>query len=153
MFRPDLILEHCTVEGAGLFDLTSGVAQLAVQVEMRDCAIRASALFACKSGMPPSAQIAYRGENNQFDIVGPSWLVLSASEGTPALSSAVTDLDSWLRFAPKENNPIRAKLKFVTDPRARSELAQPHDFAIEAPGPAQPKPGADPLLVGPWSNR
>ena len=69
------------------------------------------------------------------------------------ISSAVTDLQSWLRFASGDRDPIQDKLKFLTDSKARSEIAQPRDFQIQAQVTApRVRPGADPELVGPWSS-
>ena len=89
---------------------------------------------------------------NQYDLLGRVWIVLSASEGTPAFLSAATDLQSWLLFAPGDSKPIQEKLTFLTGPAARKELAQPRDFKIQASVAPQNRPGADPELVGPWSS-
>jgi hypothetical protein len=88
---------------------------------------------------------------NQYDILGRVWIVLSAREGTPAMSSAAIDLQSWLQFASGDRNTIQDKLKFLTDPKARTGLGQPGDFRIQASGGSQTLVGADPALVGPWS--
>ena len=130
---PHLILEHCTVEEAGLIDLTTSPASSPLEVEVNHCAVKAEALLACKRDIPPSSQVRWRGVGNQYDILGRVWIVLSASEGTPAFSSAATDLQSWLLFAPADSKPIQEKLTFLTDPTARTELAQPRDFKIQAP--------------------
>jgi len=153
--QPQLILEHCTVEGAGLLDLTTSAA-LALQVKVDHCAVRAEVLLASKPskpGEPPTARFDCTGEGNQYEILERCWIVLSASQGTPAFSTAATDLLSWLHVNPKESKPIPAKLKYQIDPVARSNPARPHDFAIEAPRPPQTTPGADPDQVGPWSSK
>ena len=67
------------------------------------------------------------------------------------MSSAVTDLQSWLQFASGDHNTVQDKLKFLIDPKARTALDQPGDFTIQAPVGSQALPGADPALVGPWS--
>ena len=149
---PHLILEHCTVEGAGLLDLAFSPVSVPFRVEVNHCAVQAEAILACKPGKldaPPTARFHWLGESNQYDILGRSWIVLSASQGTPAFSTAVTDLDSWLRFTPDDSSPIRTKLKFLTDPAARSELPRPRDFAIEASG----LPRRSPVLTLSWSAR
>jgi eukaryotic-like serine/threonine-protein kinase len=152
--QPHLILDHCTIEGAGLIDLTSSPAHSPLQVEVMHCAIRTESLLACKHDTPPSTQVQWRGEGNIYDIRGHSWIVHSATEEAPALATgSVTDLETWLSFAPNEHEPIGAKLKFRTDPATRSEPLQPRDFTIEASASSQAKPGADPNQVGPWSNR
>jgi serine/threonine protein kinase len=146
---PQLILDHCTFEGAGLLDLTGNPVPSTLRVEIKHCAIRAEGILACNAGTPPDSQIEWRGEGNQYDIQGPSWIVLHAREGTQALSAGATDLDGWTKLFTADNKPIRTPLKFLTEPRARSALIQPYDFAIAGSGPSQSKPGADPDSVGP----
>ena len=97
------------------------------------------------------AQIHWRGEANQYEIQSPTWIVSSASEGTPILSASATDLKGWLNFAPGEKDPIQTKLKYQIDPAARPESLQPRDIAIERSTQSQFHPGADAELVGPRS--
>jgi hypothetical protein len=155
--QPHLFLEHCTVEGAGLLDLTTSPA-LALQVKVDHCAVRADVLLASKPskattpGEPPTARFDWRGQGNQYEILDRSWIVLSASQGTPAFTTAVTDLESWLRVNPNESKPIAAKLTYQVDRALRSKPARPRDFAIAAPLPPYTTPGADPDRVGPWSS-
>ncbi len=150
--RAHLILEHCTVDGAGFIDIGSGMGPGPVQVEVRHCALRADSLLAFNPTRPNTEeQISWRGGGNQYDICGRSWIVHSASAGSPVFSVAITDLASWLRFAKDEADPVQTKLKYRTDPKARPDSLRPNDFAIEPSGPPQFHPGASPELVGPWS--
>jgi serine/threonine-protein kinase len=144
-----LVLEHCTVEGAGLLDLFSDLVQSPFQVEVKHCAVLADALLSCSPGRPTTAQVHWLGEDNQYNIRGPDWIVRSGSPGTPAPSTSVTDLESW-RAVALERNPILAKIEYLTDPAARSNPPQPQEFAIEVPGLLATKSGADPNQVGPW---
>ena len=120
--------------------------------------MRAESILACKPRKPgesPAEQVHWLGEGNQYDIhdsLGPSWIVLSAKEGTQALSVGATDLNSWLRLFPTDKNPIPAKLEYQIDPGSRSNPLRPGDFAIGASGPPESRPGADPSQVGPWSS-
>jgi hypothetical protein len=149
--KPNLILNHCTVEGAGFLDLTSSRGPAPIQLAINQCAFRTNALLAFNSDRPQEQQqIQWVGAANQYDILGRSWIVHS-TEGSPAFSTDVTDLESWLRFAPAEKKTIRSKLKYQIDPSARSLPPGPRDFAVEAISPSEPCPGADPRLVGPWS--
>ena len=148
---PHLIIEHCTVEATGLIDLTDAHPSSILNVEVNHCAIKAEALLACRRGTPASTQLHWQGVGNQYDILGRLWIVLSAREGTPAISSGTTDLQSWMQFASGDRNPIQDKLKFLTDPKARAVLDEPGDFRIQAAVGSQVLPGADPALVGPWS--
>ncbi len=150
---PHLILEHCTIKGAGLIDLTNNPASSPLRVEVKNCAVKAEALLACRQGTPPSSQIRWQGEANQYDIFGHFWIVLSASEKTPSFLSTATDLQTWSRFAPEDRNPIGDKLNFLTNSAARTNSVPPRNFAIQAPVAPRIRPGADPELVGPWSSR
>jgi serine/threonine-protein kinase len=147
----NVLLTHCTVDGAGLFDLTDSRGPGRVWVDVRQCAVRANTLLALRQDPPLKDQIHWQGEANQYDILGRSWVVHSASQGTPAFTEAATDLESWLHTASDEKHPVRSKLKYQIDPSARSESLQPRDFAIEPQTQPQSHPGADPELVGPWS--
>ena len=150
--QPHLIMEHCTFEGAGLIDVTKSPASSPLQVKVNHCAVEAKAILACRPVSSPSSQVRWQGEGNQYNILGRSWIVLSASEGTPAFSIAVSDLNSWLLFAPADANSIPDKLKFVIDPKVRAKSLQPRDFAIQAPDAPRVMPGANPQQVGPWSS-
>ncbi len=149
---PHLILESCTVESAGVIDVTPSTPGAALDVEVNHCAVRAETLLACNRDVPPSSQIRWRGEGNQYDILGRVWIVLSAREGTPSFSTTITDLPGWQRFAPGDIKSIAAKLIFMTEPAARLESPQPGDFQVRASTALPTKPGASAELVGPWSN-
>jgi hypothetical protein len=151
-----LFLDHCTFEGAGLLDLTGCSLLSPLQMEVKHCAVRTDSLLALKpikEGDPLAKQVHWVGSGNQYDILGRCWIVLSASQGTPAFTMNITDLDSWLRVATGDNDAIPTKLKFSTDPAARSNSLQPRDFEIKASEPPRAKPGANPDLVGPWGRR
>ena len=144
---PHLMLAHCTIEGAGLLDLSGGSGSAPLQIDVNHCAVRAKALVACKPGEPLARRFIWHGQGNQYDILGRSWIVPSARQGTS--ETAVTGLNSWLCVAIKDSEPVRSKLKYHTDPTARSTALRPRDFTIDAP---HPHPGADPGKVGPWSD-
>jgi hypothetical protein len=151
-----LILDHCTFEGAGLLDLTGSPPLTPLQIDVNHCAVRADALLAWKPnqpGDPLTNQLRWQGTGNQYEILGRSWVVLSASQGTPALSINITDLASWLRVATTDKDAIPTRLEFLTDPSARSDSFLPRDFAIKASGTLPNTPGADPELVGPQGRR
>ena len=134
-----------------MIDLTDSPGLSALEVEVNNCAIKAGALLACKHGVPPASQIRWRGKGNQYDIFGPTWIVLSASTGTPALSIAATDLKSWSLFAPEDRNPSQEKLAFQTDTATQTTLAQPGAYKIQSQTSNQLTPGTDPEQIGPWS--
>jgi hypothetical protein len=151
--QPNLTLDRCTVEGAGLLDMASSSSPTSLEVLVKNCAVRAEALLACNGGGSPIRQVHWLGEGNQYDIVGSSWIVPSANQKIGAALASVTDLNNWIRVVDKDSNPTSGKLNFQTDPRERSGQLQPRDFTIKDSGPFQGKPGANPELVGPWSNR
>jgi eukaryotic-like serine/threonine-protein kinase len=150
-FQPNFFLDHCTLDGGGLFDLTDSTGPAPVKVEVRQCVLRANTLLAVNPKKPPQDQIKWRGEANHFEVLGHTWIVSSASEGSPVLSASAVDLNSWIDFARDEKDPIRTKLKYQIEPSARGELLRPRDFAVEASTQPQSHSGADPALVGPWS--
>jgi hypothetical protein len=151
--QPNLVLGRCTFEGAGLLEMASKPSPDRLQVEVKNCAVKAEALLACKGGGSPAQQVHWLGSGNHYDIVGPSWIVPSANQRIAASSASVTDLNGWSSIADRESNPVSAKLNFETDPAERSTQLMPRDFTIKESGPSRDKPGADPVLVGPWSNR
>jgi serine/threonine protein kinase len=148
---PHLTLKHCTVEGGGLIDLTGWKGPGQVQAEVNFCAVRTNALLAVNPKTPPAQQILWRGEGDQYDVQGHSWIVHSASAESPAFSNEITDLTSWLNSFATESNPIKQKVLYRVDPAARSTPLRPRDFALD-PRPGQVQTGADPDDVGPWSN-
>jgi hypothetical protein len=151
-----LVLEDCTIEGAGLLDLASGSVDFPLQAEVKRCAVRAEALLAWKPANPEdrlAAHVQWHGEGNHLEILGHSWIVLSASEGTSALSTAVTDVESWCKAVVREIAPIRTKLKHRIDSTQLSNELRPQDFAIVAPDSSLVKVGADPNQVGPWNQQ
>ena len=87
-----------------------------------------------------------------MNIALPAQPDCSPTAGSPAFSTDITDLNSWLQITSGEKKTIRSKLKYQIDPAKRQAAQRPLDFAIEAPAPPQSRPGADPALVGPWSN-
>jgi hypothetical protein len=150
--QPHLIVEHCTFEGAGLIDVTKNPTLSPIHVNVNHCAVKARAILACKPDVVPSSQVHWQGKSNQYDILGRYWIVLLASEGTPAFSNTVIDLKSWLLFAAADIDSIADKLTFVIDPKVRAKSLQPRDFTIQPPALPRLIPGANPQLVGPWSS-
>jgi serine/threonine-protein kinase len=152
--QSQLVLEHCTIEGAGVLDLSASPSSAPVRVEVRRCAVKAEALLACKADNPAeplSTRVLWSGSGNQYDILGRDWIVLSAQQGTPAFSIAVNDLGSWSKVT-DERGSISAKLAYGVDPAARSNSVKPSDFAISHSGSLEDQAGANPDLVGPSTN-
>jgi hypothetical protein len=149
-----LILDHCTVEGAGLLDLPDGSVQSPIHMEVTHCAVRADALLAWNPAHPQdrlATKVKWQGQSNLFEILGPAWIVRSSNAAALTPSNAVTDLASWSQAVGPENEPIRTKLRYRTDPAERSGPLKPEDFAIDASDAVSATVGADPGQVGPWS--
>jgi serine/threonine-protein kinase len=146
-----LTLDHCTVEGGGLLDLSTWKGPGSVETEVKQCVVRTEALLAVVPKEPPAKQVFWHGEANVYDIQGRYWIVLSASMGTPAFSNEVMDLPGWSGVFAHDTKPIAGKVKYQIDPTARPKSLKPSDFAIEAGGAPQTCPGADPSQVGPAS--
>ncbi len=132
--EPHLTLEYCTFAGTGLIDATKSQGSFQLEIKVNHCAVEAKAVLACKPALSPSSQVHWLGEGNQYDIHGRFWIVLSASEVTPAFSSSVTDLNSWVLFAPGDNKPIPNKLVFLNDPAVRAKSLQPRDYRDQNSG-------------------
>ncbi len=148
-----LILKNCTFDGSGLLDFVPGSVQTGLHVELKHCAVRAEAMLAWKpekSEDRPASHLHWQGEGNLFDIPGNSWIVLSSSMGTPALSLGATDLESWSKVVGPESHPIEGKVTYRTDPARRTDVLRPLDFAINQTGLLGTSVGADPKQVGPW---
>jgi serine/threonine-protein kinase len=147
-----VVLEHCTIDGAGLIDLSESSASSTAEIEVRSCVVKAAALLACKPEAALTSQISWHGKDNHYEISRPAWIVLSASTGTPALSTGATDHASWSQIAPNDQNPILEKLKFAVDASTRPNGAQPFAYRILNSIHSKVASGADPDVVGPWSS-
>lgn len=148
-----LTLEHCTIEGAGLLDLAGDPGAHPLPVDVKHCAVRAEALLAWKPrkpGNPFAADVKWQGEGNQFDIAGRYWVMGVAATMTPAFTQEVHDLQTWAKFVGRELEPIKTHIRYPTEPQKRRESLRPRDLAVESADPPDQRPGAEPLLVGPW---
>ena len=153
-----LTLDHCTFDGVGFLDLVAGTTSLIVECDVKHCAIRAEALIAFSSTSKPVQpafdRVRWVGVGNQIQIRGKSWVVLGADQGTPTLSAkSVVDLDDWIKTGAKEEQPIRAEIRFQTPLKERGKSPLPSDFAVATPPPPATTPGADPARVGPGGSR
>jgi hypothetical protein len=145
-----LILDHCTVEGAGLLDLAGGPSPPALEVEIKHCAVRTAALLVWDRQPRATGLVRWQGAGNQYDIRGRAWIVRPDGSGPDTSLSGVTNLETWSNVAGPEREPIRDKLVYRTNPAARSDPPRPQDFAIAVPGSPSTPVGADPEQVGPW---
>jgi serine/threonine-protein kinase len=147
-----LILDHCTIEGAGLLEITGDPGPSPLPAEISHCAVRTETLLAWQPRKPGDrldADLRWKGAGNQFQVIGRSWVVMSAGTMSPALSLGVTDPPSWAKFVTSEAEPIRTRILFQTDPQQRTGSPRPRDFAIDSADPPADRAGADPDLVGP----
>ena len=144
-----LVMEHCTARGKGLLHLAEFSSESPLQVDIQECAAMTEALLAwetAKPGTPLTAEaLIWKGQANQYDIRGSSWVVLSP-KGTPELPDGPTDLASW-RSKMTELEPLPPPIRFRTPPESLSETPQPRDFAMSDQDARSP--GADPDQVGP----
>jgi hypothetical protein len=144
-----LILEHCTVTGAGLLKLAGFSQTSPVQVEVKGCAMQTKTLIGWEpnpGGTPFDRRaLQWQGEGNQLDVTGPSWILQSAIAATNS-PSEVASLDSWSQLA-RESEPVAGGIEFLPNPKGRPESPRPHDFAVKSS--AGRRVGADPRAVGP----
>ncbi len=146
-----LILDHCTVAGAGLLQLSGFSPQLPLQVEVKGCAVQTQALV-CWTPVTTDTPLnhhtlQWRGEGNLLDVSGRSWIVQS-DKSTTGPATGITNLDGWSQLA-RESEPVAGGAQFVSPPETRLESLTPEDFALMPA--AGRKVGADPNQVGPGS--
>src|SRR5262249_56217330 len=113
-----IILDHCTVTGAGLVRLVGFSQQSPIQIEANGCAVQTDALVAWEPA-PPDAplnrqSLQWSGAGNHLDIASRSWIVTAAKK-TPAPTAGITNLESWSQVA-QENEPILDAIEFLTTP-------------------------------------
>jgi serine/threonine-protein kinase len=142
-----LILENCTIEGAGLLEITGEPCPSPLPVEVDHCAVRADTLLAWKPRKPDDrldVVLRWKGSANQYQVLGASWII-------PEPPSGVTDLKSWSqsKFVSSEVEPIRTRIIYHTDPQQRTDPVRPQDLAIDSTASSPVRAGADPGLVGP----
>lgn len=146
-----LVLDHCTIEGAGLLEITGRPGQIPLTAEVGHCAVRVESLLAWKPAQPAdplAADLTWRGVGNQLHVLGRTWVVQSAATMSPALTHAVTDLASWSKFVAGETEAIPTPILYITPARERPDPPRPRDLASDPPPPPARPAGADPALVG-----
>jgi hypothetical protein len=105
-----LTLDHCTIEGAGLLELTGGEVRSPLPAEVHFCDVRADALLAWQPRKPGDrldTVLKWQGLGNRFQIHGGFWVVQSARGMTPAATLGVTDLKSWTQFVSGETESAK----------------------------------------------
>jgi hypothetical protein len=143
-----LVLKHCTLVGQGLLQLGGFSPDSPVHVDMRECAIQATTLV----GWLPSStartwthrEFVWKGEGNQLDITGQSWVV-PVGKVPPGVETGEMSRDQWLKLF--ESNPISGPIQFSDRPESSSRSNGPADFRVKPTG--QGRIGANPELVGP----
>jgi hypothetical protein len=148
-----LILDHCTIEGAGLLMITGDAGPSPLPAEISHCVVKAKALLAWKRRKPGDrldVDVRWQGVGNQFQVLEPSWVMTLDAATNPAPLPGVTDLPSWSRFVTREVEPIPTPILYAKEPHQRSDSLRPQDLAIDSPEPTAGRAGADPDHVGPW---
>ena len=152
-----LVLENCTVKAPVFLELDGFTPLLPLSVEVRGCAAASDALLTWGAGVlhdgppaPPSTEsLSWKGQGDQYEVGGKTWVRLAGREGKPEApwADAPADLEGWSKRVGPEGDPIDKPVKFATDPSALPERPTPGDFA-----PAEAfasSAGADPAFVGP----
>ena len=71
--KPNLILDHCTIEGAGLLDLTVSPGPAPIRLEVNQCVFRANTLLAFNPKRPKQEeQVQWQGTANQYEYCSAS---------------------------------------------------------------------------------
>jgi eukaryotic-like serine/threonine-protein kinase len=152
-----LVLDRCTAKGQGLLDLVGFSPEAPVIVDPTACAVQAETLLSWEPDAPPDKEsdslnrqaLSWSGKDNQYDILGKSWVVLGAKNGLPAtpMPGGPTDLDSWIRLLGNERDPIPPPIRFATDPAALPAHPESSDFVLTGQGSRSA--GAEASRVGP----
>lgn len=155
----NLVIDRCTVSGAGFLRLAGFSPTAPLKVELSATALAVESLVswepgttadprAGEAGKLDSAALGWTGHDNQYDVRGPAWVTLIATPGAAPVPrpEGPTDLVSWSRLA-GESRPVSPPARFATDPARLPDRPGPADFGIAVPSP-HPL-GADPALVGP----
>lgn len=152
-----LVVDRCTAKGQGLLDLAGFSPQAPVSVDLTACAVQAETLVSWEHDAPPDKEsdslnrqaLSWLGKDNQYDILGKSWVVLVTKKGLPEtpMPGGPSDLDSWVRLLGNERDPIPPPIRFATDPAALPAHPEPSDFALTGQGSRSA--GAEASRVGP----
>jgi hypothetical protein len=151
-------LTNCTAQGRGLLDFVGFSPHAPIRVDVTSCAVLADALVSWEAAAggnpapPARAALSWRGEGNQYDIRGPSWLRLRPPGGGPSepISGGPADAGAWTEAVGPEHALIPPPVRFATDPSSLPDRPTPGAFAVATLGAAKPV-GADPAYVGPGS--
>ena len=152
-----LVMDRCTAKGQGLLDLAGFSPHAPVIVDLTACAVQTETLVLCEPDAPPDKEsdslnrqaLSWSGKDNQYDILGKSWVILVTKKGLPEtpMPGGPTDLDSWVRLLGNERDPIPPPIRFATDPAALPAHPEPSNFSLTGQG--NRSAGAEASRVGP----
>ncbi len=139
-----LRLERCTVSGEGLLQLVDFPDRSRLDLEVVSCAVKVDRLLDWKPATPevPLTRdvVAWKGVENQLDVVGNSWV------SGPSSVPPIAGLDEWSALF-SETRPIRSAIQFAMGPTTPEGRLSSRAYAILNADASSP--GADAEDVGP----
>lgn len=146
-----LILRRCTVVGHGLLQISGFSRDAPLQVEAKECAVQSSTLVGWVSGSSnliwDSRMINWRGDGNQLEVKGASW-ISRLGQASAAAGETIVDREKW-RTLMIERHLNSSPIQFSGNPGAAGYSGKLDDFKVKPTG--QGEVGANPLQVGPRS--
>ena len=142
-----LVLKQCTVVGQGLLQLVGFSLDTQLRAEITGCAVQSKTLIGWKPGPSEktwdSRMLIWRGEDNHFEITGPSWVTNLAEPGSSA--SETIDRKKWLALM-IERNLVSSPIQFADTPEAHPGTNDLEAFEVKTTGKSTV--GAIPSLIG-----
>lgn len=141
-----LLIDRCTVLGAGLLAADGFAADSPLMVTATNNAVRTSAvlLTGISARVLPKA-IAWTAKDNAYALNGAAWIVVPPT-GFTGLKDGPADLKSWAELMKGDTNGRDEAMKFAGT--SITEGHPPEDYAVIIEK-GQPPAGADPTKVGP----
>ncbi len=145
-------IDHATIKGGGLFDLSGFSAARPLAVDLDHVAVQTRALLAWtplrgdREDQWPKG-LKWTGKGSLYDVTGSPWVLVSADAELP-MPNAPADLKTWTELLGSDKDSTARSFNFANPPTAiDGPSTNPDQFALVGEGVAGV--GADPKKVGP----
>jgi hypothetical protein len=139
-------IDRCTVVGEGLLAFETVAADALLDCRVTNSAVRSAALVGWAGSITDlDASLAWKGQNNIYDLFSPSWVIWpTPAPGPISLADPPADLASFAKKPRTEEKSRASMLNFVgRDPGEKNPWS---DFALMQ-DPGSPV-GIDPKEIG-----